>query len=76
VTVVKHKIDIVAFYTLESSDVGFNLKATLKAWSPDLPSEIRELRDLRSLPDRRSSGYRGTSVEVTVLVPTDLDSCG
>jgi len=25
-TVVKRKIDIVAFYSLESSDAGFNLK--------------------------------------------------
>jgi hypothetical protein len=33
-TVVKRKIDIVAFYTLESSDAGFNFKVNWRRGTP------------------------------------------
>jgi hypothetical protein len=37
VTVVKHKIDIVAFYTLESSDAGFDFKVNWSRGTPTCP---------------------------------------
>jgi hypothetical protein len=38
-TVVKHKIDIVAFYTLESSNAGFDFKVN---WSRGTPTRPRK----------------------------------
>jgi hypothetical protein len=74
-TVVKHKIDIVAFYTLESSYAAFNFKVNWRRGTPTCRRKSESCGIFNHWQIVNDVVVADVS-SVTLLVPTDLDSWG